>query len=172
MAFRELVVISLLCSFLSLLRFLCLGGGIARRLVAGGKSVHLVGRNKERVAALANELNSSFSVCDVTVAGEIERATREAGDDVDGLAYCVGTIVLKKINSVSLEGLLNDFVLHAGCAALAVQSSLPLLKKSNNGSVLFFSTVAAQIGMQVKWSELKILNFVLFLIGAYFCCNG
>ncbi len=120
------------------------GGGIARRLVGEGKRVHLAGRN---VAALAEELgaSASFSVCDVTVPGNIEKAAQEAGE-IEGLAYCVGTIVLKRLKDVKREDLLKDLMIHSVGAALAVQASSNALKASN-GSVVLFSTVAAQTGM-------------------------
>jgi short-subunit dehydrogenase len=113
------------------------GGGIAKRLVGQGKAVHLVGRNEQALSSLASELGGcSFSVCNVLEPSQIERAVQEAGDHVDGLAYCVGTIVLKRLNQVSKEDMLNDFSVHCVGAALAVKAASAKLKESKRGSVV------------------------------------
>ena len=42
-----------------------IGTSLAKKLVEGGEEVHLVGRDEASVSALANDLNSTFTVCDV-----------------------------------------------------------------------------------------------------------
>jgi len=66
---------------------------------------------------------------------------------IDGLVYCPGSINLKPINRISEEDLLSDFRINAVGAVLATQGVLRRLKKSDSGSIVFFSTVAVSTGM-------------------------
>lgn len=126
-------------------------GGIARSLgqllEAQGVSLHLVGRDSEKLAARAKELGAGYTVGDVTDPGLYERVAREAGEVLDGLVYAVGNLDLRSLQRCTAETLLHDFQVNAVGAALAVQASLPALKRSPAvASVVFFSSVAALQG--------------------------
>lgn len=122
------------------------GEAIARQLKASGHDLHLSSRNGEKLPALATELGASYSVCDVLAEGMIERIATDAGADIDGLIYAVGSINLKPLGKLSADDFANDFQLNAGAAAQAIQASLAALKAGEGGSVLLFSTVAVQQG--------------------------
>ncbi|MFN7014132.1 MAG: SDR family NAD(P)-dependent oxidoreductase [Bacteroidia bacterium] len=66
---------------------------------------------------------------------------------LDGLVYCLGSINLKPINRLSTDDFLNDLTINFLSAVKVFQQYLPLLKKSPNASVVFFSTVAVSQGM-------------------------
>ncbi len=66
---------------------------------------------------------------------------------LDGLVYCPGSINLKPINRLSKDDFLNDLTINFLAAVKVFQQYLPLLKKSPNASVVFFSTVAVSQGM-------------------------
>ncbi len=68
-------------------------------------------------------------------------------DRLDGLVYCPGSINLKPINRLSTDDFLNDLTINFLAAVKVFQQYLPLLKKSPNASVVFFSTVAVSQGM-------------------------
>ena len=68
-------------------------------------------------------------------------------DTVDGLVYCLGSINLKPFNRLSLEDFNSDLNVNFFGALKAFQHYLPALKKSEQASVVFFSTVAVQSGM-------------------------
>ena len=42
-----------------------IGSSLAKKLVGSGEQVHLIGRDEASLSKLANELNSSFTTCDV-----------------------------------------------------------------------------------------------------------
>jgi NAD(P)-dependent dehydrogenase (short-subunit alcohol dehydrogenase family) len=64
-----------------------------------------------------------------------------------GLIYAVGTINLRSLGRLTEADFLTDFRVNAMGAALAVQSALPALKKSEGkASVVLFSSVAALQG--------------------------
>jgi NAD(P)-dependent dehydrogenase (short-subunit alcohol dehydrogenase family) len=68
-------------------------------------------------------------------------------DRLDGLVYCPGTINLKPFHRLKAEDFLEDFEINVMGAVKSIQDMLPLLKKSENASVVMFSTIAVQQGM-------------------------
>ena len=42
-----------------------IGSSLAKKLIESGDQVHLVGRDEASISSLANELNSSYTTCDV-----------------------------------------------------------------------------------------------------------
>jgi NAD(P)-dependent dehydrogenase (short-subunit alcohol dehydrogenase family) len=125
-----------------------LGSALARRLRRSGEAVHLVGRNEVKLAALAEEIGATFGVADVTDASALFKAVRGAGDQLRGLAYCVGSITLKPLARLEEKDFLTDFRINALGAALAAQAALPALRACAEGpaSIVLFSTVAVAQG--------------------------
>lgn len=66
---------------------------------------------------------------------------------IDGLVYCLGSINLKPFNRLSLEDFNADLNVNFFGALKSFQHFLPTLKKSEQASVVLFSTVAVQSGM-------------------------
>lgn len=124
-----------------------IGSALARRKAARGDSVHLVGRSEARLESLANELNGSFSIADVLDRVQVDAALAEAGSEIAGLAYAVGSITLKPFARLTDEDALRDFQLNALGAFRVIQAALPGLKAGGEiSSVILFSTVAVSQG--------------------------
>lgn len=68
-------------------------------------------------------------------------------ENVDVLIYCPGSINLKPVNRLKLDDFREDFEINVIGAVKAVHKYLDKLKKGNNPSILFFSTVATKLGM-------------------------
>lgn len=126
--------------------YLVVGGstGIGLQLVKNlseeGHKVTVLSRTKE---ALEGIKNVTHLVYDVT---SEESASLEM-DTLDGFAYCPGTINLKPFARLKPQDFIDDFNVNVLGGIKLLQQVLPLLKKSDNASVLFFSTVAVQQGM-------------------------
>jgi|TARA_B110000014_G_C20105358_1_gene581117 NAD(P)-dependent dehydrogenase (short-subunit alcohol dehydrogenase family) len=67
-------------------------------------------------------------------------------DEIDGLVYCPGSINLKPIGRLKLDDFREDFEINVISAVKVIQKYVKLLK-TNNGSVVLFSTVATKMGM-------------------------
>ena len=65
----------------------------------------------------------------------------------DGLIYCPGSINLKPIGRLDLDDFRSDFEINVIGAVKAIQKYIPIIKKGNKPAMLFFSTVAAKLGM-------------------------
>ena len=122
-----------------------IGSSLAEQLKnAGISNVHLVARNEEEVKIISNKLGYNYTVVDVLKDGFVEKVSKDA-NDICGIAYCVGSIDLKPIRMVTEQ----DF---NKCMKLNLYSAVDVIKgfqeslKKNKGSVVLFSTVAAQRG--------------------------
>ena len=121
-----------------------IGSNLAEQLYASGKEIHLVGRDENSTKSLSEKLNSSYSIADVLEDGFVDKIKSNI-KDIKGIAYCVGSIDLKPIRMASE----SDF---NKCMKLNLYSAVEVIKgyqdslKKNKGSIVLFSTVAAQRG--------------------------
>jgi NAD(P)-dependent dehydrogenase (short-subunit alcohol dehydrogenase family) len=121
-----------------------IGSSLATMLKQSDFDIHLVARQEDLVSQLANELDCSFTVADVLEENFIEKVKADA-PDIKGLAYCVGSIDLKPLKMVKEQDLQK-------CMKLNLYSAVEIIKayhdslKQNKGSIVLFSTVAAQRG--------------------------
>ena len=120
------------------------GSNLSKLLKDSGYDIHLVARNNDEVATLSKHLSCSYTVADVLEDGFVEKIKNDI-EDVKGIAYCVGSIDLKPIRMVTEK----DF---NKCMKLNLYSAVEIIKgfqeslKKNKGSLVLFSTVAAQRG--------------------------
>ena len=71
---------------------------------------------------------------------------------LDGLVYFPGTVNLKPFSRLSRTDFLEDFEVNVLGAVSSVQRYLPALRKSSSPSVVFISSVAAQVGLPMHAS--------------------
>jgi len=67
-------------------------------------------------------------------------------EEIHGLAYCPGSINLKPFHRFTDEDFIEDFKLQVLGATKVIRHLLPKIKKSQDASILLFSTVAVQSG--------------------------
>ncbi|WP_026934925.1 SDR family NAD(P)-dependent oxidoreductase [Christiangramia echinicola] len=68
-------------------------------------------------------------------------------DQLDGLVYCPGSIDLKPFKMIKPESFEKEMQLNFFGLVRSVQGLLDKLKKSDQASLVFFSTVAVKVGM-------------------------
>ena len=123
-----------------------IGAALARRVAARGAMPVLLARDAGRLAELAADLpGAETAVVDVLDAAALKAAVADAGSPLAGLAFCVGSILLKPASRTSEAEMLDAFRLNVVAAAMAVQAALPALV-AGGGSVVLFSSVAARAG--------------------------
>ena len=121
-----------------------IGSNLATQLYDSNKEVHLVGRNEDETKSLSEKLGFTCTIADVLEDGFVDKIKSDI-DDIKGIAYCVGSIDLKPLK-ISSESDFNK------CMKLNLYSAVELIKgfqdslKKNKGSIVLFSTVAAQRG--------------------------
>ena len=135
------------------MNYLVIGGasGVGQRLteilLEKGHTVYVASRNaKSRMVGsknlIVNDLDAVSSDTDWSF----------LPDELDGLAYCAGSINLKPFKRLNAEDFKSDFDVNLIGAVNTIQGALPALKKGNGASILLFSSVAAQRGLNFHTS--------------------
>jgi NAD(P)-dependent dehydrogenase (short-subunit alcohol dehydrogenase family) len=123
-----------------------IGSSLAEQLTDSGHEVHLIARHEDELKPLSEKLGCTYSVADVLEENFIERVKADtSGFDVKGVAYCVGSIDLKPLKRVTESDLHNCMKLNLYSAIEVIKGFQEELKK-NHGSIVLFSSVAAQKG--------------------------
>jgi len=120
------------------------GSSLAEQLKNSGNEIHLVARNESEIKTIAEKLECSYTVVDVLEDGFIEKVKSDI-NEIKGIAYCVGSIDLKPLRMVTEADMNKCMKLNLYSAIEAIKGYQESLKK-NKGSVVLFSTVAAQRG--------------------------
>ena len=126
------------------------GSALARSYVKENSECHLIARNEEELNKLSAETNFNYSVCsDVTNLQSVEESLKDIENDkISGLAYCVGSIVLKSFQTTKQEDFINTFNLNVSGAVHFIRKLQKQLAE-NNGSIVLFSTVAVDRGFNM-----------------------
>jgi NAD(P)-dependent dehydrogenase (short-subunit alcohol dehydrogenase family) len=123
-----------------------IGSSLATQLKESSHDVHLIARNEDELKPLSEKLGCTYSVADVLEENFIDKVKADTSDfDVKGVAYCVGSIDLKPLKRVSESDLHNCMKLNLYAAIEVIKGFQEELKKSS-GSIVLFSSVAAQKG--------------------------
>ncbi len=125
-------------------QFLIVGGSsgiglaLSQKLIAGGIRPLVIARSPGEL-----ELSKvSFFQADV-----LNEPLPEWSQPLNGLVYCPGSITLKPIRSLKEQDFLNDFQVNVLGAVRVIQQYLPNLKAGTPSSVILFSSVAVEPGM-------------------------
>ena len=123
-----------------------IGSSLAHQLKESGQVAHLVARNEDELKFISDNLGFTFTVADVLEDGFIDKIKSDTSEfDINGLAYCIGSIDLKPIKRVTESDMNQCMKLNLYSAIEAIKGFQDDLKK-NNGSIVLFSSVAAQKG--------------------------
>jgi NAD(P)-dependent dehydrogenase (short-subunit alcohol dehydrogenase family) len=128
------------------------GSATARRLVAAGWRVGLIGRDRVGLDALAAELGPATSalVADATVSEAVDAAVREAADVLGpprALVHAVGSTLLKPAHALSDADLDDVLAVNLVSAFYALRSFVRAAPRDQPASVVLFSSAATRIGL-------------------------
>jgi len=120
-----------------------IGSEIVKELYQKGANVFITARS------LSSELeNLQGNTLELDIRNEDLSALHDfLPENLEGIAYCPGTITLKPFQSLRLADFQQDLEINFLGAVKILQLVLPKLKKSGQGSVVLFSTVATRTGM-------------------------
>jgi NAD(P)-dependent dehydrogenase (short-subunit alcohol dehydrogenase family) len=126
-----------------------IGSAVARRL-AGTATLALVARDEGRIAATAAEMGAHAFPADVldpaAFAAVVERIESELGE-IDGLVHAVGSIILRPMHALSIEDWRRALELNVTSAFIVMKAVVSKMMRRRRGSVVLFSSVAAQTGL-------------------------
>ena len=118
-----------------------MGLAITRQLSGGGNQVYVLSRTNEELSGIENVTHVQWdAACE-------EFPVSSLPDEVHGLAYCPGSLVLRSFKNLKPKVFRDDFEINVIGAVKTIQAAMPNLKSTGNASILLFSTVAVQQGM-------------------------
>jgi len=126
--------------------FLVVGGSsgigleLTNQLAAAGHTVHAT-YNTHATASLDNIHYHPLNVLEENINLDFLPAS------IEGIVYCPGAISLRPFNRIASEDFIKDYNLQVVGAVKIIQAALPKLKESKNASIVLFSTVAVQLGL-------------------------
>ena len=122
------------------------GSSLTKLMSKDSIDTHLIAKNDEEISKLSGETGFSYSVADVLEPNFIEKIEDDLNEtDINGIAYCVGSIDLKPINLISKKDYLKSFELNLFPIVEVIKKFKENLKK-NKASIVLFSTVAVRQG--------------------------
>lgn len=117
------------------------GIGLATaRMLSNSHNLFIISRTKENL----DDLDVSYQKFDVT---RDEIRDLEFPEVIDGLVYFPGSINLRPFHMLKPKIFEEDMNMNFFSLIKIVQHLLPNLKRSENASLVFFSTVAVKVGM-------------------------
>ena len=126
--------------------FLVVGGSsgiglqVTNQLAAAGHTVHAT-YNTHVMEPVSNVHYHPINVLDENINLDFLPVS------IEGIVYCPGAISLRPFNRIPSEDFIKDYNLQVVGAVKIIQAALLKLKESKNGSIVLFSTVAVQLGL-------------------------
>ena len=123
------------------------GEQLTRDLAGRGADLVLLGRDEQRLAAIAEPLGATRATLSAVDAGSVRETLLAACGDrpVAGIAHCVGSLLLKPAKRTTAEEW-HDVLETNLSSAFGVTMAAPDLIK-DGGSVVFCTSVAASLGL-------------------------
>ncbi len=131
-----------------------IGQATARRLAGDGAQLLLIGRRKDPLEKLAEELSVDFTACDVAETDALEKAARsfaEKHDGIDGLVANAG-INPQRANALGAEDTFWEETLRVNLTGVhrSCQAVLPYMTSANKGAIVTVGSIAGLAGMKER----------------------
>lgn len=126
-----------------------IGAELARQLAHAGARVEIASRRSDRLSGLADELGVGAHELDATDFEQVRRCVdgvAEAHGALDGVANCVGSLLLKPAHRTRPEEFAATVATNLGSAFNAVAAAVPHMR-DRGGSIVLISSAAAGTGM-------------------------
>ncbi len=126
-----------------------IGSAVSRRLAKKGAHLLLAGRDEVRLATLAAELGAETFCLDATNLRQVESCMTRAAElhsTIDGVANCVGSLLLKPAHLLSEEEWDSTVATNLK-SAFAVVRAAAITMAPAGGSIVLLSSAAARIGL-------------------------
>ena len=126
-----------------------IGSMVSRGLRSCGHHVHLAGRNEVELANLGSELDSSVTIVDasdIEAVGQCVQAAHTRLGGLQGIVHCVGSVLIKPAHITTADEW-HDTIAGNLTSAFAVVKAASVAMRESGGTVVLFSSAAAEIGL-------------------------
>ena len=128
-----------------------IGETLAHQWSAEGHQVIGFARDTEKLQALSERLpNAELHGCDSTDPAALNALFQQISDthgQIDAYVHAIGSILIKPAHSTSDDDWASTLQANLSSAFYALRPATKHMAKQRHGSCLFFSSVAAQIGI-------------------------
>lgn len=118
-----------------------IGSSLVAQLVGEGHQVFATYNTHPVVSSFPNLSYYPLNVLDETLDLSF------LPEKLDGIAFCPGAIQLKPFARIQAADFIADYQLQVVGAIKVIQGALPALKNAEQASIVLFSTVAVQLGL-------------------------
>ena len=118
-----------------------IGSSLVAQLVGEGHQVFATYNTHPVVSSFPNLSYYPLNVLDETLDLSF------LPEKIDGIAFCPGAIQLKPFARIQAADFVADYQLQVVGAIKLIQGALPALKNAEQASIVLFSTVAVQLGL-------------------------
>jgi NAD(P)-dependent dehydrogenase (short-subunit alcohol dehydrogenase family) len=126
-----------------------IGSSVARQLHRAGYRVFLAARHRDRLEALARELEVPWQAADARDSAAVEALTQRASEtlgSLEGMAFCVGSVLLKSAAATTDVEWADTLALNLTAAFYALRAAVRVMPPAG-GSIVLVSSAAARIGL-------------------------
>jgi NAD(P)-dependent dehydrogenase (short-subunit alcohol dehydrogenase family) len=126
-----------------------IGSELSRSLRKSGHQVAVAARSAEKVKTLCEQIDAYPIILDATNTSQVEEKAQEISTELgrlDGIANCVGSILLKPAHLTKEKEWDEVIRTNLGSAFAAVRAAAKTMRKGG-GSVVLVSSAAARIGL-------------------------
>lgn len=120
-----------------------IGLEVTKRLLDHDAAPYVVSRNTNSEIHQSGATHISADVNQ----DDLKSAFKDLPESLHGLVYCPGSITLKPFHGLKDQDWQNDWEINVMGAVRSAQAALKSLRKSGDASVVFYSTVASEVGM-------------------------
>jgi NAD(P)-dependent dehydrogenase (short-subunit alcohol dehydrogenase family) len=150
-----------------------IGSELSRQLAATGARLMLGARSSEDLEKLAAELPAHHFRLDATQTHEIDRCVKETVNiygRLDGIAHCVGSVLLKPAHLTSDEEWASVLAVNLTSAFATVRAAARAMRRGG-GSIVLTSSAAARVGIAnheaIAAAKAGIIGLVLAASATY-----
>lgn len=126
-----------------------IGSAVCRRLAADGAQLVLAARSEDALQTLADELDGDAQPLDATDYEAVQRLvnhTTETYGRLDGVANCVGSILLKPAHLTSVDEYRQTIALNLDTSFFLVKAAARAMMK-RGGSIVLSSSAVVRTGV-------------------------
>jgi NAD(P)-dependent dehydrogenase (short-subunit alcohol dehydrogenase family) len=126
-----------------------IGSELSRQLAAKGAHLMLGAQDKEKLENLVRELGGNHISLDATRTQEVESCVQETVETygrIDGIANCVGSVMLKPAHLTSDDEWASTLAVNLTSAFATVKAAARAMRREG-GSVVLTSSAAARVGI-------------------------
>ncbi|MEK6479440.1 SDR family oxidoreductase [Catalinimonas sp. 4WD22] len=123
-----------------------IGAALINRLVETEAHIYMASRKEPDEQIAKKVTHISLDVLDIS--DELD----ELPDELHGLVYLPGTITLKPFQGLKADDFMRDYEINVLGAIKVIEKCIKKLKNAEGASIVLFSTVAAQLGLNYHTS--------------------